>query len=170
MCPPARMAGYGVPFETWCAENGERGARLLAEYADTEKSAREVTKASNHKAPWNCRDCGHEWRARVDNRTKSGGKRNPTSGGKRNPTDCPACAGSVATETHNLKLFCDDSRGRLAHLPGEWNHRSKRMEDFTPASNEVVPWRCVKCGHEWKATIHNRTNSEHPSGGAGCTR
>jgi hypothetical protein len=51
LCPPARMA-RGVPFETWCEENGERGARLLAEYADTEKSAREVTKGSHHRALW----------------------------------------------------------------------------------------------------------------------
>ena len=52
----------------------------------------------------------------------------------------------VATETHNLKLFCDESGGRLAPLTGEWNHRTKRMEDFTPASSDIVPWRCGKCG------------------------
>ena len=69
----------------------------------------------------------------------------------------------VATETHNLKKFCDDSGGWLAHLPGEWNHRTKRMEDFTPASAAIVPWRCG-CGWKWKATICDRTRSDRPSG------
>ena len=111
LCPPVRMARYGASLETWCEENGERGAKLLAEYADTEKSAREVTKASHHKALWKCVDCGHEWRASVGNRTRSDGK--------RKPTDCPACAGQVATETHNLKLTCEESEGWLEHLLGE---------------------------------------------------
>ena len=154
LCPPARMGRRGVPFETWCEENGERGARLLAEYADTEKSAREVTKASNHKAPWNCRDCGHEWRTQVGHRTNS-----------KRPTDCPACAtpGVQATETHNLKLTCEESEGRLERLLGQWNHPTKLMEDFTPASNEIVPWKCGKCGEEWDARIQNRTRSDRAS-------
>ena len=157
LCPPARMGRRGVPFETWCEENGERGARLLAEYADTEKGPREVTKASHHEALWNCRDCGHEWRTQVCARTKS-----------KHPSDCPACAGQVATKTHNLKLTCEESEGRLAHLPGQWNHPTMRMEEFCPASRERVPWKCGKCGAEWNATIHKRTNSEHPSGCPGC--
>ena len=38
LCPPARglRGPKGTPFKTWCEENGERGARLLEEYADTE--------------------------------------------------------------------------------------------------------------------------------------
>jgi hypothetical protein len=107
LCPPARMGRRGVPFETWCEENGERGARLLEEYADTEKGPREVAKASHHRALWDCAACGHDWRTRVAHRTK------------RKPTDCPACAGQVATETHNLKLTCEESEGWLEHLLGE---------------------------------------------------
>ena len=72
------------------------------------------------------------------------------------------------TDTHNLKKFCDDSGGWLAHLPGEWNHRTKRMEDFTPASKEIVPWKCVKCGNEWDARIDDRTSSERPTGCPDC--
>ena len=52
LCPPARMGRRGVPFETWCDENGERGAKLLEEWADTEKGPREVTKGSHHRALW----------------------------------------------------------------------------------------------------------------------
>ncbi len=157
LCPPARMGRRGVPFETWCEENGERGARLLAEYADTEKGAREVAKGSNHRALWDCVDCGHEWRTGVSNRTRS-----------KRPSDCPACAGSVATETHNLKLTCEESEGRLEHLLGQWDHPTMRMEDFTPASNEIVPGKCGKCGEKWDARIANRTRTDHPTGCPEC--
>jgi hypothetical protein len=159
LCPPARMGRRGVPFETWCEENGERGARLLAEYADTEKSAREVTKGSGYKALWSCRDCEHEWRATVKDRTRSD-----------RPTGCPACttSGVQATATHNLKLTCEESEGRLELLLGEWNHRTKRMEDFTPRSQAKVPWQCGECGEEWDARISNRTRSDRPTGCPKC--
>jgi len=84
------------------------------------------------------------------------------------PTKCPACAGKVATKTHNLVLACAQSGGRLAHLPGKWHHPTKRMEDFTPASDEKVPWRCGTCEWECDATIHDRTNSGHSSGCPEC--
>jgi hypothetical protein len=40
LCPPARMSPSLSPtynFEVWCEENGERGEKLLEEWADTEK-------------------------------------------------------------------------------------------------------------------------------------
>jgi hypothetical protein len=110
-----------------------------------------------HKPPWSCRDCGHEWRATVGNRTKS-----------VRPSGCP---GKVPTETNNnnLKLTCEESGGRLAHLLEEWNHPTKPMEDFTPASGEKVPWKCGGgCGGEWNARISDRTRSEQPTGCPEC--
>jgi DNA-directed RNA polymerase subunit RPC12/RpoP len=157
LCPPARMGRRGVPFETWCEENGERGARLLAEYADTEKGPREVAKASHHRALWSCVDCEHEWRTQVGHRTNS-----------KRPTDCPACAGKVPTATHNVRLTCEESEGRLEHLRGEWDHPTMRMEDFTPASHEIVPWKCRKCGEKWDARIGRRTRSDRPTGCPQC--
>jgi hypothetical protein len=158
LCPPARMGRIGVPIKTWCEENGERGARLLAEWADKEKGAREVTKGSGYKALWSCRDCEHEWRATVKDRTRSD-----------RPTGCPACRthGVQATETHNLKLACEESEGQLEHLLGQWNHLTKRMEDFTPASGAKVPWKCG-CGRKWDAKISNRTRSDRPTGCPEC--
>jgi DNA-directed RNA polymerase subunit RPC12/RpoP len=142
LCPPARglRGPKGTPFETWCEENGERRAKVLEEWADTEKGPREVTKASHHRALWKCSDCGHEWRARVGNRTKS-----------KNPTNCPACSGRVPTENNNLRVT-EESGGRLAHLLVEWNHLTKRPEEFGPASSEIVPWECgnQKCGGQWQ--------------------
>jgi hypothetical protein len=77
-----------------------------------------------------------------------------------------------ATETHNLKLTCEESEGRLEHLLEEWNHPTMRMEDFTHASRslEKVPWKCGECGAEWNARITNRTKSVRPTGCPTCNR
>jgi transposase-like protein len=160
-CPPPR--GYPRLSSTnnlrvWCEENGELGERILEEWDDPEMGPEEVTRGSTYRARWKCRECGRTFHSSVNNRTsKSSG-----------PTGCKECLDMVATETHNLKKFCDDSGGLLAHLSGQWNHLTKRMEDFTPASNEIVRWKCGECGGGWKASIHSRTNSEHPTGCPEC--
>jgi hypothetical protein len=100
-----------------------------------------------------------EWYAAIFSRTNS-----------EHPSGCPECnpGGVQPTETYNLKKFCEESGGRLDHLPGEWNHLSKRMEDFAPASKEKVPWKCGKCENDWKARIDDRTKSERPTGCPKC--
>jgi len=90
---------------------------------------------------------------RVSDRTRSDG-----------PTGCRACLGLVATETHKLRLACNQNGGRLAHLPGEWSHPTKRMADCTPGSHEKMPWKCQACAEEWNAPIANRTRSDRPTG------
>jgi hypothetical protein len=145
-------------LQVWCEEVGEElGEKLLEEWDDPVLEPWEVTRASGHRARWMCRECGWSFHARVADRTKSDG-----------PTGCKACAGRVATETHNLALACAQSGGQLAHLPGEWHHPTKRMEDFTPASNRKVPWRCGTCEWEWDAMIHDRTRSDRPRGCPAC--
>ena len=158
LCPPVRMARYGASLETWCEENGERGARLLEEYADTEKSAREVTKGSDDKALWNCRDCGHEWLARVGNRTRSGGK--------RKPTDCPACSGYGTS----LETWCEENGERGAKLLAEYADTEKGAREVTKASEHKALWSCRDCGHEWRATVKGRTKSDRPNGCPDCNR
>ena len=145
-------------LRVWCKEVGEElGEKLLEEWDDPVLEPWEVTRASGHRARWKCRECGWEWNTKVQARTKSD-----------RPTGCPACAGQVATETHNLALACAQSGGRLAHLPGEWHHPTKRMEDCTPASHEKVRWRCRTCEWKWDAAICNRTLSVDPKGCPAC--
>jgi rubrerythrin len=155
-CPAC--SGYGTSLQTWCEENGERGARLLEEYADTEKSAREVTKGSDDKALWNCRDCGHEWLARVGNRTRSGGK--------RKPTDCPACSGYGTS----LETWCEENGERGAKLLAEYADTEKGAREVTKASEHKALWSCRDCGHEWRATVKGRTKSDRPNGCPDCNR
>ena len=164
LCPPAR----GGPrlsstnnLRVWCEENGELGERILEEWDDPEMGPEEVTRGSTYSARWKCRECGRTLHAQVGHRTR-------TSSKVRGPSGCKGCLDMVATETHNLNVFCDESGGRLDHLSGEWNHRTKRIEDFTPASNEKVPWKCGECGGEWKASIKDRTRSDRPSGCPEC--
>jgi hypothetical protein len=147
-------------LRVWCKEVGEElGEKLLEEWDDPVLEPWEVTRGSGHRARWMCRECGWSFHARVADRTKSD-----------RPSGCKACAGRVATETHNLALACEQSGGRLAHLPGDWHHPTKRMEDFTPASREKVPWRCGTCECEWDAAIYHRTRSDRPSGCPACHR
>jgi ssDNA-binding Zn-finger/Zn-ribbon topoisomerase 1 len=142
-----------------CEQSGGRLAHLPEEWNHPTKRMEDFTPGADKKVPWRCRTCGWEWDAEIHNRTSSD-----------RSTGCPACAGQVATETHNLALACKQSMGRLAHLTGEWNHPTKRMEDCTPASGEKVPWRCKGCGHDWNATIRDRTRSDGPQGCPKCNR
>ena len=165
LCPPVRMSPKqpisttSNKFEDWCAEHGEYGEKLLAEYVDPEKGPRDVTYASHHKALWMCSKCGHPWKAQIDKRTK-----------EKAPSGCPACAGRVATDTNNLRLTCEQSEGQLYHLIGEWDHPTEPMEAFLPRSGVKVPWKCGECGHSWKATIATRTDSKAPRGCPECYR
>jgi DNA-directed RNA polymerase subunit RPC12/RpoP len=140
-----------------CEESGGRLAHLPGEWLHPTKRMEDCTPASREKMPWRCGACEWEWDATIHARTRSD-----------RPSGCPACAGQVATETHNLALTCEESGGRLVHLPGEWNHPTKRMEDCTPASREKVPWRCGACEWEWDARIYNRTKSDRPTGCPAC--
>jgi NAD-dependent SIR2 family protein deacetylase len=145
-------------LRVWCEEVGEElGEKLLEEWDDPVLEPWEVTRGSHHRARWMCRECGWSFHAEVKKRTKSD-----------RPSGCKACAGRVATETHNLALACAQSGGQLAHLPGEWHHPTKRMEDFTPASMKKVPWRCGTCEWEWDARISSRTKSDRPTGCPAC--
>ena len=152
-------------LKTWCERNGDLGRRVLEEWDEElnrafgKRGPEDVTRGSAYRAWWKCRECAHEWTAMVGPRTR-----------KNRPTGCPGCAGKVATATNNLGVFCLDIHhgGRFDHLRGEWNHPTNKMEDYTPASHWIVPWRCATCAHEWSAKINNRTDLNNPTGCRKC--
>jgi hypothetical protein len=144
-----------------CAQSEGRLAHLPVEWNHPTMRMEERTTSSQAKVPWKCRKCGGKWDAKISSRTRRVQRTDRPSG-------CPACAGWVATETNNLALACAQSEGRLAHLPGEWIHPTKRMEDFTTSSHAKVPWRCGTCEWEWGATMNARTRSDRPSGCPAC--
>lgn len=101
--------------------------------------------AGSHKKVWWLGKCGHEWQAQVKSRSNGAG--------------CPICSGFQILQGFNdLATTCPD-------LVDEW-HPTKNT-DVTPYSvsrgTEKKVWWLGKCGHEWQASIKNRT-----SFGYGC--
>ena len=106
----------------------------------------EVFVSSNKKVWWVC-EKGHEWEAKVCNRSKENG------------TGCPFCAGNRISSLNDLfvnfpdlvKQWDADKNGKL--LPNQ----------FSKGSNKKVGWKC-EFGHRWVAQINTRTK------GIGCPK
>ena len=103
----------------------------------------DVTKGSTKSVLWQC-PLGHEYSARVNDRTKP------------NKAGCPFCSGKKVLVGYNdLATLCPE-------IATEW-HPTKNGDlkptDVTRGSNEPVWWQCP-LGHEWKATVNERTGSQ----------
>ena len=103
----------------------------------------QFTTGSGKKVWWKCVN-GHEWQATISSRSNGCG--------------CPYCLGRYA-----IKGETDLKTVNLG-LASQWNYEKNAgltPEQFTLGSNKKVWWKCVN-GHEWQATINNRSN------GRGC--
>ena len=104
----------------------------------------DVLPASHKEAWWKC-EKGHEWDARIANRTIIG-------------QTCPYCSNKRVGTDYNLAV-------RFPAVAKEW-HPTKNGNltpfNFTPGSGRKVWWKCEK-GHEWDARIANRATL-----GRGC--
>ena len=110
-------------------------------------SPNDITAASPIKVWWLCRNCGHEWQASLNNRSKGVG--------------CPCCGGRVP------KIGVNDLATINPILAKEW-HPTKNApllpNAILPKSGKKVWWLCPQCGHEWQAPPHSR------SAGHGCPK
>lgn len=124
-------------------------AQLMAEW-NWEKNNQlgllpdKLTIGSHKKVWWRC-SLGHEWEAKIVNRTTS-------------KTGCPYCSGKKVLTGFNDLLTQNTS------LASEW-HPTKN-DNLLPTmvslhSGKKIWWGCVN-GHEWQETIANRVN------GRGC--
>lgn len=97
----------------------------------------DITSGSGHSVWWQCKR-GHEWKARVDHRSKGIG--------------CPYCAKKACWPGENDLASC------YPELLTEWDYdRNELSPDHIAAhSSKSVFWKCSK-GHAWKATVQNRT-------------
>ena len=105
----------------------------------------EVTAHSPKNVWWLC-EKGHEWNAKISNRT--------------NGNNCPYCAGKKVFVGYN------DLATILPPLAKEWHptkNQSLTPYDVTVGSNKQVWWQCER-GHEWQDTI------AHRSGGRRCPK
>ncbi len=132
-------------------------ARQLHPAKNGDLTPNDLTYGSGRKVWWFC-EAGHEWEARVINRTKARG------------TACPECF----AKTHGEKIRKAAIRrsGSLAethpNIAGQW-HPTKNedltADDVTSGSNGKVWWLC-ETGHEWEARVSNRTKTQ----GTGCPK
>ena len=101
-----------------------------------------LTLGSNKKAWWKC-EKGHEWQTSVYNRTR---------------TNCPYCSGRRVIEGEN------DLKTVHPELIEEWDFEKNKGVDPSKIMSSIalkVWWKCEK-GHEWLASINNRSK------GKGC--
>lgn len=91
---------------------------------------------------WKCSK-NHEYEALISNRTS------------KRCTGCPYCTGRIAS-VENSVASC------YPHLIAEWHStkNEKPATEFTASSGQKVWWKC-SAGHEWYATINNRTIKGH---------
>jgi DNA-directed RNA polymerase subunit RPC12/RpoP len=165
-CPPPHGRGkHATPtynLGTWCEENFKRG--LLKEYVDPDKGPTEVTRGSSYKALWKCAACGHEWRTRVSDRTRSG-----------SPTGCPECrptwgGGPTSTPAKNFLVWCEKKGERGKKLLKEYVDPDRKPTEVMRASNYKALWKCAACGHEWRTMMSNRTRRNRLGGCPACSK
>ncbi len=99
----------------------------------------DVLYGSSSKVWW-LGKCGHEWETRIILRTRNG-------------NGCPYCGGTKLLVDYN------DLETKYPTVAAEWHPTKnglKKPIDYTASSHEKI-WWLGPCGHEWEATIANRT-------------
>ena len=104
-------------------------------------SPNDIAPSSSKIVWWHCNK-GHEWETTVSNRT-----------GKQK-SGCPFCYENFAFDENNLSVI-------YPTVAAQW-HYVKNFplipEQVTPRSSKKFWWVCNN-GHEWEATVSNRTRS-----------
>lgn len=118
---------------------------LIKEWSEkNEKTPYDYLPKSAQTVWWVCEN-GHEWDAKIGNRTSLN-------------RGCPFCSGQRVHEDNCLGT-------KNIALSEEWNHRLNgglTPYDVTESATRKVWWTCRKCNHEWESKISNRKH------GRGC--
>ncbi len=103
-----------------------------------------VAVKSNRKIWWKCRNCSHQWQARIADRTDGHG--------------CPVCAGE------KLVPGVNDFATEHPDLAAEWSERNTDLkpDQIWSKSRANVWWICPECEGEWQAVVNSRVD------GLGC--
>lgn len=110
-----------------------------------------TTPKANHKVWWTC-DKGHEWEATVASRTRS------------NKSNCPYCLNKRILVGYNDLSTVNPILGK------QWHPTKNNLapSEVSTGSHAKVWWQCDK-GHEWEATIINRSKNKNPTNCPYCT-
>ena len=104
-----------------------------------------VSKNSNKRYFWLCKDYKHSWKATASHRAQGRG--------------CPYCSGQKVLAGFN------DLQSQYPKVAEEWDYElnKKKPNEVTAKSNKRYHWICSKCNHRWKTGIYVRTAM-----GCGC--
>lgn len=111
-------------------------------------SPSDFTPGCEDRVWWKCRKCGHEWEAKIANRTHGRG--------------CPCCANRVVVKGKN------DLATLYPDVAIEWDYERNgdlKPDQISPGMNGKVWWVCSKCGHHYQAPPNRRTSQ-----GSGCRK
>jgi Probable Zinc-ribbon domain len=117
-----------------------------------------IAPGSERKIWWRCAECGNEWTATVNDRTR-------IHAGWPRPHGCPACAQARNADRQAAKTLAPRERsfGALSPHPlAEWHPtRNGDLDPYTikPRPGRKVWWRCAECGQEWQTTPSDRSRS-----------
>lgn len=107
----------------------------------------QVSLYSNKKVWWQGKTCGHDWEAKIANRTDS-----------KIPTSCPVCSGTVILPGFN------DLATTHPELAKEWHpvkNGTLTPKHVISGSNRKI-WWLGTCSHSWDSPAYNRVR------GIGC--
>lgn len=153
----SRVYGAGCPF---CSGNrllkgfndlATKNPNLILEWdygRNYPYKPEEFTAYSRQKAWWKC-NRGHSWQAAIGNRN--------------NGTSCPICGKDIRIKHRNSTIVKQNmSLGeKRPDLAKEWHpfkNGSLSPFEVTFKSSKKV-WWLGDCGHEWSATVQNRSNN-----------
>ena len=128
----------------------------LSEEWDYEKNApltpEDVTYGSGKKVWWKCRNCGKEWVASLNNRSRG--------------RNCPFCRPSRLSSIRTYEEITKKGTlfDKFPDIASQWDYDKNQgiLPDQVPISSTLkVWWRCEN-GHSWETSIRNRTQ------GRGC--
>lgn len=111
-------------------------------------SPNQISFKSHRLIWWKCKH-GHTWQSTPQRRSRGDG--------------CPTCAiNNAGNIVRKWRLEKAGQSFAVAYpeLLGEWDYKKNTLQPFeiAPKSNYMASWRC-KYGHEWNATVVNRTHS-----------
>ncbi|MBR3690640.1 MAG: IS21 family transposase [Eggerthellaceae bacterium] len=134
------------PLAVWAAENNREG--MLDQWHPTKNgkaTPRTIVCRSVRKAWWQCPECGYEWQEAPLSRTS------------RNWDDCLACTDVDLVPGRN------DLETLFPEIASEWHPDKNGLKphEVFPSNQLKVWWIGAECGHEWRATIAERTGSAY---------
>ena len=149
---PSERKRYGCPY---CSHQrvlkGQTDLKttypdIASEFHPTKNNgltAYDIMPNSNKKIWW-LGKCGHEWMMTPNDRIN-------------NHNNCPYCSG------HRILKGFNDLTTTHPDIAKQWHpsRNTTKPTDVSQGSNKKIWWRCDE-GHEWQATINDRTN------GIGC--